>query len=62
MATGDPFYCFEHKCDSQTCFLYKHGYETEENFKERIEQKQHPECPYCKCSLSYPLQRWVQYY
>jgi len=51
MATGDPFYCYEHKCFVTACGHQKHGWETTDSFKERQGHRAHPECPSCRCPL-----------
>lgn len=51
MASGDPFYCFEHKCWQMACSQLKHAWETDEEYETRtsILSSIPHNCPTCRC-------------
>lgn len=56
MTTGDPFYCFEHKCFVNICEYEKHSWETDMEYQNRVTFFDHtiPHCPTCTCGSLYP--------
>ena len=51
MATGDPLYCFEHKCFQMACAMLHHVWESEEDYERRtaVYSVEPHNCPYCRC-------------